>query len=118
MDGVERLINNNNLRFSQNLPSAFNNAALVDLSQVITSDSYASCQNVSQPNEQVSVVFKKNGNVVAQTAFAPDLEDLVQTGVDVSSLGAISLPDGADEVVIMTMMAFVPINIVTIMMRM
>ena len=82
-------------------PSAFNSPVTLSINEAISYDAYLNRVNVSQPNEQWKLVFKKNGNVVYETEYTQDTPDNVITGEWIGSLDQnFTLPNGTDEILI------------------
>lgn len=72
----------------------------VNISDVVSYDGYSTRNTVSQPNERWRLVFKKNGNTVGTTGYTTDVPDNVKQDYWRGSLGTVSLPNGADQVII------------------
>ncbi len=100
-----KLVCNNTLTYTipaSNYPAALTagNPVTVDVTEVLAYDGYNGRENVTQANEQFRIVFKKNGVVVGTTPYTQDLPDMVLEGSWSGSLGTVTLPAGADEIVI------------------
>jgi len=97
----EKLINGD--QFTLALPQAqFGGAVEVNVVEAISWDGYPSRVNADQPHEQWKLVFLKNGAVVGESAYTVDLQDFVASAEEISNLGTVSLPDGADQLLIVS----------------
>ena len=81
-------------------PAEFSSAFTLDNIQAVSWDAYQSRGGVSsQPNEQWKMVFKKNGNVVYQSAYTQDLATGTTSAEWVGSIGSnVSIPNGVDAI--------------------
>ena len=88
------------------LPAAFDGPVDVDITEANAWDGYQNRPNVGdQPNERYKVVFLKNGTVQWASPYTGDSNhDGIDTGVAsdewIGSSGAASLPNGADEILL------------------
>ena len=97
-----RLKGNGVLSAELDLPSGFHVGPItVDITDFYTWDGYENRQNVTaQPNEQLRLDFYKDGNLVHQTGYTPDLADGVCFAEWRGSLGTFNAINGVDQVVI------------------
>lgn len=79
-------------------PSAFNGPVTIDISEMITWDGSNDRDTDNQPFERLKVVFLRNGNVVWETSYTPDLADLVSSAEWTGSLGGHFFPNGFDQI--------------------
>ena len=82
-------------------PSDFNGPVTIHVTDAVSWDGYTNRINVSQPNEQWRVVFKKNGQTVYATPYTQDVPDYVKQGNWRGSLGvATYMPNGVDQIIL------------------
>ena len=81
-------------------PAEFSTAFTISNIQAVSWDGYQARASVSgQPNEQWKVVFKKNGNVVYQSAYTQDLGTGTTSAEWVGSLASnVSISNGVDAI--------------------
>jgi hypothetical protein len=72
----------------------------VNISEVVAYDGYPGRSSVTQNNEQWRLIFKKAGSIVGTSSYTNDLPDLVEQGSWVGPLGTVTLPAGADEIIV------------------
>ncbi|MDV7394341.1 hypothetical protein RZS08_23365, partial [Arthrospira platensis SPKY1] len=72
----------------------------VNISEVVSFDGYPGRTSALQNQERWRLIFKKGGITVATTGYTNDIPDGVEQASWVGSLGVVSLPMGADEVII------------------
>ncbi len=89
----------NELPVTLAIPGQTFEAGAVSLDEVITWDSHIDREtNTDQLNERVVIDFLLNGAVVGTSDASPDLADGVDSAWEISNLGVVNLPDGADAV--------------------
>ncbi len=80
-------------------PSEFSANVTIEVSDVIIIDSYGNRSGTqTQHHEQIKIEFYKNNNKVTETNNTPDLADGVTTAQWIGSLGSVTLPNGTDEI--------------------
>ena len=99
-EGSDKFIYSSNTIEVKDLPAIFHNAPFVKITEIITSDSYDSRVNRNQTDEQLKLVFKKNGQVTGVSDYTPDLQDNVKTAFFQGTLPNVQLNGGADKVYI------------------
>ncbi|MCB9345885.1 MAG: hypothetical protein H6573_00040 [Lewinellaceae bacterium] len=72
----------------------------VNISEVISYDGSPTRASQTQTNERWRLVFRKDGSTVATTGYTNDITDGVEQASWVGSLGVVSLPAGADEIIV------------------
>ncbi len=82
-----------------NLPTSFNQAVTISVSEVVSWDGYSTRNNVNQAYEQWKVVFIKGGTVVYQTEYTKDVGDYQYSAEWKGSLGTSqTFINGVDEI--------------------
>ncbi|MEE9416383.1 MAG: hypothetical protein V3V01_13960 [Acidimicrobiales bacterium] len=82
------------------LPDVSFEPGTIYISEVITFDGHVERELELQPNEQVRIEFRLDGETVATSSLTEDLIDGVTSAWNVMSIGDLELPQGASEVVI------------------
>jgi hypothetical protein len=97
-----RFVDGRTTRFSiPNLPSDFSNNVTIEIAEAVSWDGYDSRDGVSQYYEQWKIVFLKNGTVVQETPYTPDIQDKVKSAEWKGSLGSsYTFPNGVDEIIL------------------
>ncbi|MEM6630744.1 MAG: T9SS type A sorting domain-containing protein [Bacteroidota bacterium] len=97
-----RLKGTGTLYLEMDLPDDFHAGPItVDITDFYTWDGYEGREDITtQPYEQLRLDFYKDGNLVHQTGFTPDLEDGVCFADWRGSMGTFNAINGVDQVVI------------------